>query len=86
LVKQLTTVSEFDEWQAYFEERHGIHEKADYYAAATIRAIFASQGAKVGKVQDYLLEFEFPKPNPSTPPIDSKSVWLGMFNIDSESQ
>lgn len=61
-----------------------IHEKPDYYAAATIRAIFASQGVKkLGKISEFLLEFEAPvKKNPEQ--YDSKSMWLAIFNIDPE--
>lgn len=61
-----------------------IHEKSDYYAAATIRAIFASQGAKkLGKVSEFLLEFEAPK-KAKPENYDSKSMWLAIFNIDPE--
>lgn len=85
LVKQLTTVSEFDTWQRYFSDRLSKKEKSDYYAAATIRAIYASQGAKVsGNLSDYLLDFEPPKVNKAEPVYDSKSMWLGLFNIDAE--
>lgn len=76
-------MSEFDGWQAFFRERLHKHEKADYYAAATIRAIYASQGAKTGELSRYLLDFEEPKPKAQSQ-TDSKSVWLGIFGIDSE--
>lgn len=85
MVKQLTTVSEFDSWQRYFSDRLAKREKSDYYAAATIRAIYASQGAKVANnIADYLLEFDPPKTEKPEPVYDSKSMWLGIFNIDAE--
>lgn len=85
LVKQLTTVSEFDSWQAYFKDRLAKKEKSDYYAAATIRAIYASQGAKVSKnLSEFLLDFEIPKESRKVDPEDSKAIWLGLFNIDPE--
>ena len=85
LIKQLTTVSEFDNWQAYFRDRLARHEKPDYYAAATIRAIYASQGAKVSKnLSEFLLDFEVPKESKKSDPKDSQSVWLALFNIDPE--
>ena len=83
MVKQLTTVSEFDGWQVFFRERMHRRDKADYYAAATIRAIYAAQGARVGEINKYLLDFEITKPQDAAD-IDSKSIWLGMFGIDPE--
>lgn len=78
-------MSEFWEWQAYFQERLNTPDKPDYYAAATIRAIFASQGAKTGNIADYMLQFELPKANVDVEQAyDSKSMWLGIFNIDAE--
>lgn len=83
MVKQLTTVSEFENWQVYFEERLAGHDKADYYHAALIRAVYASQGAKVSnKVADFLLDFELPKE--TKPENGSKGVWLSIFGIDPE--
>lgn len=77
-------MSEFEGWHAYFRQRMNIPDKPDYYAAATIRAIFASQGAKkLGNISEFLLEFDTPKPK-SKGPEDSKSIWLAMFNIDPE--
>lgn len=83
MVKQLTTVSEFDGWQAFFRERMHRRDKADYYAAAIVRAVYASQGAKVGDVSKYLLDFEVNKPETKSE-TDSKSIWLGIFGIDLE--
>jgi hypothetical protein len=80
----LTTVSEFEEWQAYFQERLTFPEKEDHYAAATIRAIFAAQGGKAGKISDYLLKFEAPRKKQAAEQ-DSKSVWLAIFGIAEES-
>lgn len=58
-------------------------DKADYYAAAIVRAVYASQGAKVGDVSKYLLDFEVNKPETKSE-TDSKSIWLGIFGIDLE--
>lgn len=82
LVKQLTTVSEFDNWQTYFTMRRNDRDKSDWYAAATMQAIFASQGAKT-KIEDHLLKFEAPKQE-TQKVEDSKSVWLAIFGIDPE--
>lgn len=79
----MTTVSEFEEWQAYFQERLSVPEKEDHYAAATIRAIFAAQGGKAGKISDYLLKFEPPRKTQVEKP-DSKSMWLAIFGITEE--
>jgi hypothetical protein len=85
LIKQLTTVSEFDEWQAYFEERMSYSDKSDYYAAATIRAIFASQGAKVSRnVNDFLLSFK--NPNANTDTQDSRSTWFRILGMGQETE
>jgi hypothetical protein len=81
----LTTVSEFDKWQAYFEERLTFHEKPDYYAAAMIRAIFVSQGAKAQKISDYMLEFSVPeKKIPEPDESDSRNVWLRALGVSQE--
>jgi hypothetical protein len=78
----LTTVSEFDEWQAYFEERMSHSEKSDYYSASMIRAIYASQGAKVGPINEFLLELK-----PSVPEEkSSKDTWLAIFGMKDEDQ
>jgi hypothetical protein len=64
-----------------------IHEKSDYYAAATIRAIFASQGAKVSQISEYLLEFSSSVSKATTSESDesdSRSVWLGALGISQE--
>jgi len=77
-------VSEFDEWQAYFEQRMSYNDKSDYYAAATIRAIFASQGAKVSRnINDFLLDFK--KPNQSDDQ-DSRSLWLRALGVKQETE
>jgi hypothetical protein len=86
LIKQLTTVSEFDEWQAYFEERMSYSDKSDYYAAATIRAIFASQGAKVSRnVGDFLLDFKTPNTR-QTNTQDSRSIWFRILGMEQETE
>lgn len=82
LVKQLTTVSEFDNWQTYFTMRRNHRDKSDWYAAATMQAIFASQGAKT-KINDHLLDFEAPV-EAKQEPTDSKAVWLSIFGITPE--
>ncbi len=74
-------MSEFEEWLAFFDERLEYPEKSDYYTAATIRAIYASQGGKVGPIKDFMLKFEPPKPDVQQ---DSESVWLGIFGIEKE--
>lgn len=62
-----------------------IHEKPDYYAAAMIRAIFVSQGAKSQKISDYLLEFSVPeKKVPESDESDSRSVWLNALGVNQE--
>jgi hypothetical protein len=78
-------VSEFDEWQAYFEERLTFSEKADYYTASMIRAIYASQGAKVGPIKDFLLELK-PATNTKPPEEGSKDTWLRIFGMNTEDQ
>ena len=82
LVKQLTTVSEFDNWQTYFTMRRNHRDKSDWYAAATMQVIFASQGAKT-KIEDHLLKFEAPA-SEADKATDSKSVWLSIFGITPE--
>ena len=78
-------MSEFDEWQAYFEERMSYSDKSDYYAAATIRAIFASQGAKVSRnVNDFLLSFK--NPNTNTDTQDSRSAWFRILGMGQETE
>jgi hypothetical protein len=75
-------VSEFDEWNAYFEQRMNYPERADYYAAATIRAIFASQGAKVSRdINDFLLSFRSSQKSNAG---NSEDIWLSIFGIDKE--
>lgn len=86
MVKQLTTISEFDTWQAYFARRMSDRDKDDWYAAATIRAIFASQAspkAKIPPVSDYLLEFRSPETkNDPAEGQDSKAIWASIFGMD----
>lgn len=86
MVKQLTTISEFDTWQAYFAKRMSDRDKEDWYAAATIRAIFASQAspkAKIPPVSDYLLEFRSTEPKNEVPEEqDSKAIWASIFGMD----
>ena len=78
-------MSEFDNWQSYFRDRLAKREKSEYYAAATIRAIYASQGAKVSKnLSEFLLDFEVPSEPKKSDPKDSQSIWLALFNIDPE--
>jgi hypothetical protein len=77
-------VSEFDEWQAYFEQRMSYNDKSDYYAAATIRAIFASQGAKVSRnINDFLLDFKKPDQDEDQ---DSRSLWLRALGVKQETE
>jgi hypothetical protein len=85
LIKQLTTVSEFDEWQAYFEERMSYSDKSDYYAAATIRAIFASQGAKVGPIKEFLLDLQ-PARSQVAKQGDSREAWFAILGMKAEGQ
>ena len=64
-----------------------IPEKADYYAAATVRAIFTSQGAKASKnISDYLLDFSFAKATEKQPEdaADSRSIWLNALGVQQE--
>lgn len=77
-------MSEFDEWQAYFEERQAIHDKPDYYAAAMMRAFYISQGNKVGPIKDFLLDFEPPVQKDDKQ--NTKSVWLSAVGLDPEKQ
>lgn len=82
----MVTVSEYDNWQIYFQSRRSDVDKSDLYSAATIRAIFASQGARVSsKISDYLLDFgDSPVSEQAEPPQDSKSIWLDIFKITPE--
>jgi hypothetical protein len=62
-------------------------DKGDWYTAATIRAIFASQAgprAKIPPISDYLLEFEStPKPEQGqAEQYDSKAIWASIFGMD----
>ena len=95
LVKQLTTVSEFEKWQAFFTQKQKQHDKSDWYSAQMTWAIFAAQGAKNLKVKDFLMDFKVPKPKakPKAKPVKedpetawkaSQALWLGMLGINPE--
>ncbi len=87
LVKQLTTVSEFEKWQSYFRLKQTLHDKSDWYAAQTTWAIFASQGAKKLKPSDYLLEFKLPETEKKKERTweQERDLWLGMLGVKQES-
>jgi hypothetical protein len=74
ILKQLTTISEFEKWPTYFRKRRAQHEKEDWYMAAVAQTIAAVNGNKT-KVEDHLLVFATPKKK------DSRSTWLSMFGF-----
>jgi hypothetical protein len=76
-VKQLTTVSEFDKWPAYFRMRREQKDKADWYAASICHTLAAVNGNKT-KVSDYLLVFEDPEEKKQK---DSKNLWLALLGV-----
>ena len=86
LVKQLTTVSEFDKWTVFFRMRREQHDKEDWYSAATIRAIFHAMTGKAGDLDSYLLKFEAPVEKEPTPveAVQSESLWLALMGIDKD--
>jgi hypothetical protein len=77
VVKQLTTVSEFDKWPTYFRMRREQRDKTDWYSAAICHTLAAVNGNK-SKIGDYLLVFEDPE---EKKPKDSKNVWLMLLGI-----
>lgn len=77
IVKQLTTVSEFDKWPTYFRMRREQKDKADWYSAAICQTLASVHGNK-SKVSDHLLVFEDPE---DKKPKDSKNIWLMLLGI-----
>lgn len=76
-VKAHTTATEFDNWQIYFRQRSESHEKADYYAASVVSAVFNSQGARTS-IKDHLLEFGERR----TSQAESKSAWGAVLGVE----
>ena len=81
LTKQMTTVDEFTDWQAYFIRRRNEPDKIDWYHAATIHAIYRTMGGSKGKIEDHLLKFETPKPKVQDPE-HSKAIWMAAYGIN----
>jgi hypothetical protein len=79
-VKEHITVTEYENWQLYFEQRFQTHEKEDYLAALIASAVYNANGAKT-KLESQLLKFSG-KQNYS--PELSQSIWLGALGISTE--
>lgn len=78
ILKQLTTVSEFEDWSAYFHMRRQHHEKSDWYMAALSHTMNAVNGGKT-KIADHLLVFEDPKPKL---PQGSMAAWCALLGVE----
>jgi hypothetical protein len=72
-VKAVTSLDEFEQWQAYFYRRKTEREKSDWYLASVACAITNAFSKRPTKIEDHLLVFEGSgKKNPDS----SKATWL----------
>lgn len=58
---RLTTVEEFEKWQAYFIRRKSEVEKSDYYLAAIAQSVYRTMGGTKTKLDEHLIKFEPPQ-------------------------
>jgi len=82
LLKEIVTLQEFEQWQAYFNRRKREHDKTDWYLASIAHIIGRTMGGAKNKLEDYLLKFQKPVAAKQTYSLqDSKAAWLLALGI-----